>query len=52
MDEKEISIRDLYPGQTDEWHREAEANVKRYVAIIWRIYERLRAVGKQLALAA
>jgi len=47
MDEKEISIRDIYPGQTDEWYLEAEANVKRYVAVIWRIYEQLRKEGKE-----
>jgi hypothetical protein len=49
MDEKEISILDIYPGQTDEWYRESEENIKRYVAIMWRIDERLRKEGKRLA---
>ncbi len=42
------SIRDLYPGHTDEWYAEAEANLERYLQVIIRIVERLRTEGKHL----
>jgi len=34
MAEREISIRDLYPGHSDEWHQEAEANLRRYLNVL------------------
>ncbi|MGA2434700.1 MAG: hypothetical protein ABSG25_05380 [Bryobacteraceae bacterium] len=42
-----LTIGDLYPGLTDEEARIAEANVRRYVEIVWRIHERLKAEGRQ-----
>lgn len=39
-------IRKLYPEMTDEELRVARDNLRRYVEIIWRIYSRLKAEGK------
>jgi hypothetical protein len=41
-----VTIRDLYPHMTDAELAAAEANLKRYVTVIVRIYERLKAEGK------
>ena len=41
-----ITIRELYPNMTDDELAVAEANLKRYVAAIVRIYDRLTAEGK------
>jgi hypothetical protein len=41
-----LTIRDLYPEMNDTQLGEAEQNLKRYVLVIWRIYERLKAEGK------
>ena len=46
MNEKPITIRDLYPHMTEEELAVAEANLKRYVAVIVRIYDRLHSEGK------
>jgi hypothetical protein len=46
QEDKPITIRDLYPHMTEEELDVAEANLKRYVAVIVRIYDRLRAEGK------
>lgn len=43
---KSLSIADLYPDFSSEEHAEAEANLKAYVALVWRIYTRLKAEGK------
>jgi hypothetical protein len=43
-----ITIRELYPDFTDKELKEAEANLKRYVQILWRIHERLKAEGMPL----
>ncbi len=45
-DQRPITIRDLYPDMTEPQLQEAEANLRRYIAIIWRIYERLKAEGR------
>lgn len=34
MAEKKISIRNLYPGHSDEWYQEAKANLRRYLNIL------------------
>jgi hypothetical protein len=39
-------IRELYPGMSDDELRIARDNLRRYVAIIWRIHSRLKAEGK------
>jgi hypothetical protein len=44
--DKPITIRDLYPHMSDEELAVAEANLKRYVAVLVRIYDRLKAEGK------
>ena len=41
-----ITIRDLYPHMSEADLAVAEANLKRYVALIVRIYDRLKADGK------
>jgi hypothetical protein len=46
QDNKPITIRDLYPHMSEEDLAVAEANLKRYAAVIVRIYERLKAEGK------
>ncbi len=38
-----ISLRQLYPHLTDEQLETAEANLRRYIAVMVRIYERVRA---------
>jgi hypothetical protein len=45
--QKPITIRDLYPHMTDEELVVAEENLKRYVAIIVRIHERLKAENNE-----
>jgi hypothetical protein len=37
-----ISIRQLYPDLTDEQLETAEDNLRRYIAVMVRIYERFR----------
>lgn len=44
--DKFITIRDLYPHMSAEELAVAEANLRRYVAVVVRIYERLKAEGK------
>jgi len=44
--DRTITIRDLYPEMSPEELAVAEANLRRYSAIIVRIYERLKAEGK------
>jgi hypothetical protein len=39
-------LRKLYVHMTDDQVREAQRNLKRYVAVIVRIYDRLKAEGK------
>jgi hypothetical protein len=46
QEDKPITIRDLYPHMSEEDLAAAEANLKRYVAVVVRIYERLKAEGK------
>jgi aryl carrier-like protein len=43
-----ITLHDLYPHFTDEQLEEAEANLERYLAVMMRIAERLRAEGYDL----
>ena len=45
-DDKPITIRDLYPHLSEEELAVAEANLRRYVAVLVRIYDRLKAEGK------
>jgi len=45
-EDRPITIRDLYPHMTEEELAVAEANLKRYVAVIVRIYDRLQAEGR------
>lgn len=44
--ERPITIRDLYPQMSESELAVAEANLKRYVAIILRIYDRCKAEGR------
>jgi hypothetical protein len=41
-----ITIRDLYPRMSAADLEVAEANLKRYVAVLVRIHDRLKAEGK------
>ena len=44
MDTKSTpTIRDLYPGLTDEQLAEVEDSLERYLALVMRIFERLEA---------
>jgi hypothetical protein len=45
-DNRPITISDLYPDMSAEKLQEAEANLRRYVEILWRIHQRLKAEGK------
>jgi hypothetical protein len=44
--QQDIRIEDLYPGHTPEWYAEAEDSLRRYLAVMVRIHERLKAEGK------
>lgn len=35
-------FRAIYPGQSDEWLREAQENFERYLRLVLRIYERIQ----------
>jgi len=48
-DNHQLTVRDLYPGQSDEWYEEAEANLRRYAAILLKVYDRTRAEGQPWA---
>jgi len=41
-----IPIRDLYPHTSKAELAVAEANLRRYVALVVRVYDRLKAEGK------
>ena len=45
-DQHPLTISDLYPGMSPDKLQEAETNLRRYVQIIWRIHQRLKAEGK------
>ena len=45
-DQHPITISDLYPDMSAEKLQEAEVNLRRYVQILWRIHQRLKAEGK------
>ena len=45
-EDQPITIHDLYPHMSEEELAVAEANLRRYVAVIVRIYDRLQAEGK------
>ncbi len=36
------AIRDLYPQLSDAELQQAEENLDRYIALVWRIYERVQ----------
>ena len=39
--DREISLRELYPKLTDSDIEEADENLRQYVALAWRVFERL-----------
>jgi len=39
--DREISLRELYPKLTDSDFEEADENLRQYVALAWRVFERL-----------
>ena len=41
-EEKEITIRDLYPDLSEEQLKEAEENLHRYLGVVREIYENTR----------
>lgn len=43
-----ITISDLYPDFTEEQREEAEANLRRYLEVLIRMAERLRAEGRSI----
>ncbi len=46
--DKPVRLEDLYPGHSREWYAEAEGNIRRYLAVLIRITERLAREGKKL----
>jgi hypothetical protein len=49
--DKPIRIEDVWPGHIPEWYAEADYNVERYLAVMARIYERLKSEGKDWPLS-
>jgi hypothetical protein len=45
---KTISIQDVYPDLTKSEQAEAEHNLRAYVRVVWRIYERLQRENPEL----
>jgi hypothetical protein len=45
-----ISIRDLYPGESDEWYRTAEENLIVYIDETWESYQEIRSDPARYAL--
>jgi len=45
---KRITINDLYPELSPEEQAEAQYNLKRYLNLVWRIYERVRREDPEL----
>ena len=39
---QKLTIHDLYPDQSEDWLKEAEENLERYLELVLRIYQRLR----------
>ena len=37
-----LTVADLYPNMSPEELAEAEYNLKQYVALVWRIYQRIK----------
>jgi len=42
---KKITIQDLYPNLSSQELGEAQENLRRYVNLVWRIYQRLKREG-------
>ena len=49
QDQKPIAIADLYPDFTKEELEEAEVNLRRYLAVLLRMSERLEAEGRTMS---
>jgi len=47
-DQNPVTIRDLYPEFSPEQLEEAEANLRRYLASLLRMAERLQAEGRSI----
>lgn len=45
---KQITIADLYPNLSPEEQAEAEYNLKRYLSLVWRIYQRVKRENPEL----
>jgi hypothetical protein len=39
---KRRTIAELYPSLSEEEQREAEYNLRRYIRLVWRIFERVK----------
>lgn len=42
LPKKRLTIADLYPQLSQEEQQEAEYNFRRYIRLVWRIFERVR----------
>jgi len=42
LPKKRVTIADLYPQLSPDKQREAEYNLRRYIRLVWRIFERVR----------
>jgi hypothetical protein len=40
---KNVSLKHLYPNQSEDWLKAAEENLRRYVEVALAVYEELRA---------
>ncbi len=49
MDQKQITLRNLYPHLTADQLEEAEGNLERFLAVFARIAERLRTESSNLS---
>ena len=47
-EQKPIAIADIYPDFTNEEQAEAEANLRRYVAVLLRMADRLESVDRSI----
>lgn len=43
---RRITIQDLYPDLSPEEQAEAEANIKAYIRVVWKIFQRLEREGR------
>jgi hypothetical protein len=48
MNQTPVAISDLYPEFTKQQHEDAETNLRRYLAVLLRMSDRLAAEGRSI----